>query len=49
VAAGYVVSVPPRWQLANVVLVALYTFFVGASILLVIGLWRERLATKASR
>ena len=49
VAAGYAVSVPPRWQLANVVLVTLYTFFVGTSILLVIGLWRHSRARQASR
>lgn len=48
VAAGYAVSVPPRWQLANVVLVTLYTIFVGASILLAIGLWRRSPAKQAS-
>ena len=41
VGAGYLVSVPARWQLANTVLVTLYTFFVCASILLMIALWRR--------
>jgi hypothetical protein len=41
VGAGYLVSVPAQWQLANVVLVTLYTFFVGASVLLTAALSRR--------
>lgn len=40
VGAGFLVSVPPQWRLAHTVLVALYAFFVGASILLTISLRR---------
>lgn len=42
VGAGYLVSIPTKWQLANVVLITLYTAFVGASMLLTTALWRRR-------
>jgi hypothetical protein len=41
VCAGCLVSVPAQWQLASTVLLALYTVFIGASILLTIALWRR--------
>lgn len=49
VGAGCAVSVPPRWRLANIVLVTLYTLFVGASMLLGIALRRQGHARQASR
>ncbi len=41
VAVGYAASVPAEWQLANIVLVTLYTAVVGASILLATAIWRR--------
>ncbi len=40
VAAGFLVSVPALWQLANVVLVGLYIAYIGTSGLLLLRLWR---------
>jgi hypothetical protein len=42
VGAGYLVSIPTQWQLPNVVLITLYTAYVGASMLLTSALWRRR-------
>jgi hypothetical protein len=42
VGAGYLVSIPTQWQLANVVLITLYTALVGASALLTTAIWRRR-------
>jgi hypothetical protein len=42
VGAGYLVSIRTQWQLANVVLITLYTALVGASALLTTAIWRRR-------
>lgn len=41
VAAGFLVSVPAEWHLANVVLITLYALYVGAGMLLTSRLWRR--------
>jgi hypothetical protein len=43
VAAGYSVSIPAEWRPANVVLVTLYTIYVGTSLLLILRLWRRQM------
>ena len=40
VVAGWVVSIPAEWRLANVVLAVLYTLYIGVSLVLAALLWR---------
>jgi hypothetical protein len=43
VVAGYSVSIPAEWRLANVVLVTLYTIYIVTSFLLTLRLWRRQM------
>jgi len=41
-AAGFLVSIPQEWRLANAVLITLYTCYISASLVLFILLWQRQ-------